>query len=210
MYPKSERISAFWQEVISTIESLLDETDMHNVQELMIDYESRLKEIDSNLTFHFERNEIDKQIEMVFGCDGYTNSIAAVINLVQAAPSMKGVQVVAFNPRHEQVPAMIKVADSDFVIEDFFYELRVSQGELHLSMYIEDLSAQTDNPNIEAAMIYLDAILGEFDMMTRVSTLNFYKTPGEPLDHGLKPLSELRDHFDASRSDVPIIGVTMH
>lgn len=205
-----EQISAFWQEVTSTIESLLDETDMSHVQELMSDYEDRLKEIDGNLTFHFERNEIDEQIEMVFGCDGYTQSIASVINLVQAAPNMKGVQVIAFNPRHDEVPAMIKVAEATFVVDTFFYEMRITKGELHLSLYIDDLSAQPENPNIEAAMIYLDAILGEFDMMTRVSTLNFYRKPAEPIDHGLKFLSHLRKHFDSVRAEVPMLGVTVH
>lgn len=205
-----EQIFAFWQEVTSTIESLLDETDMLHVQALMSDYEDRLKDIDDNLTFHFERNEINEQIEMVFGCDGYTQSIASVLNLVQAAPAIKGIQIVAFNPRHDEVPAMIKVLDKEFVLNDFFYQLRVEHGELHLSLYIDDLSSQEENANVEAAMVYLDAILGEFDMMTRISTLNFYKKPKEPFDHGLHYISKLRGHFDAVRMEASILGVTVH
>lgn len=205
-----DQISVFWQEVSNTIESLLDETDMLYVQELMTDYENCLKKIDDNLTFHFERNEIDEKIEMVFGCDGYTQSIASVLNLVQAAPDIKGIQIIAFNPRHDEVPAMIKVGDDEFAINDFFYQLRITQGELHLSLYIDDLSSQAENSNIEAAMVYLDAILGEFDMMTRVSTLNFYKKPKEPFDHGLQYIAQLRKHFDAVRMEAPILGVVVH
>lgn len=210
MYLNQKQISAFWQEVTSTIESLLDETDMHYVQEMMSEYEERLKQIDSNLTFHFERNEMDEQVEMVFGCDGYTQSIASVINLVQAAPDLKGVQVVAFNPRHDQVPELIKVAGHDFLIDEFYFEMRVDHGELHLSLYVSDLTQQDENPDIEAAMVYLDAVLGEFDMMTRVATLSFYKKPADPEDYGLKKMSSLRELFDAARDQVPMLGVTVH
>ena len=105
---------------------------------------------------------------------------------------------------------MIKVLDKEFVLNDFFYQLRITQGELHLSLYIDDLSSQEENPNVEAAMVYLDAILGEFDMMTRISTLNFYKKPKEPIDHGLQYISKLRKHFDSVKMDVLMLGVVVH
>lgn len=210
MLPNQDKIFAFWREVTSTINSLLDETDMHQVQQVMSDYEDQLKKIDSNLTFHFERDEMNERIDMVFGCDGFTHSIASVLTLVQAAPEMDGIHVVAFNPRHEVVPEMIKVGEQDFVIERFYYQLRLERGELHLSLYIDDLSSNQDNPNVEAAMIYLDAILGEFDMMTRVTTLNFYATPENPIDHGLEDFRSLRTSFDQLRENIPLIGVTVH
>lgn len=210
MIPNQDKITAFWREVSSTIDGLLDETDMHHVQELMSQYEDQLKTIDSNLTFHFERNEMNEQIEMVFGCDGYPQSIASVLTLVQAAPSLHGIQVVAFNPRHEQTPELIRVADLSFNLDDIFYQIRLESQELHLSVYIDNFTQERENPTVEAAMIFLDAILGEFDMMTRVTTLNFYPKPSSPEDYGLKSMRYLRDEFDQRREQVPLIGVTVH
>ncbi|MCW9053320.1 MAG: hypothetical protein OQJ91_13575 [Motiliproteus sp.] len=209
-FPDFEKITAFWCEVINTIDDLLDETDELSAHETMSHYESSLKSIDQNLTFHFERDEADERIEMVFGCDGYAQSIASVLSLVDAAPIIDGVQVVAFNHRHDPLPVCIKVSDDEFRLDDFWFSSRVEKGEFHLSVFVKDYQNEDDNPAVEAVMIYLDALLGEFDLMTRVATLSWYSQPSEPLDHGLKPLTHLRDEFDQVRTQVQLIGATVH
>ena len=163
-----------------------------------------------NLTFHFERDEQDERIEMVFGCDGYAQSIASVLSLVDAAPTIDGVQVIAFNHRHDPLPTAIKVGDDEYLIDDFWFSSRVEGGEFHLSVFIEELQDQEQNPAVEAVMIFLDALLGEFDLMTRVATLSWYDKPTDPVDFGLKPLANLRHCFDEIRSQIRIIGVTLH
>ncbi len=208
--PDFEKITAFWCEVINSIEHLLGETDEFSAREVMKHYEDSLKMIDENLTFHFERGEEDERIEMVFGCDGYAQSIASVLSLVDAAPLIDGVQIIAFNNRHDPLPTCIKVADEEFELADFWYTGRIEDGEYHLSVFVDDVDDQEQNPAVEAVMVFLDALLGEFDLMTRVATLNWYPLPEDPLDHGLKPLAGLRDDFDSVRSQVQLIGVTLH
>ncbi len=209
-FPDFEKITSFWCEVINTIDTLLEETDEISAHEVMRHYEDELKRIDQNLTFHFERDETEQQIEMVFGCDGYAQSIASVLSLVDAAPSIDGVQIVAFNHRHDPLPICIKVNDEEFHLEQFWYSSRIAQGEFHLSVFIENYDGQEENPAIEAVMIYLDALLGEFDLMTRVATLSWYPQPQDPMDHGLNPLANLREEFDQSRNKVQLIGATVH
>ena len=210
MIPNFEKITAFWCEVVSTIESLLDETDESVAHGLLNHYEKQLKGIDGNLTFHFERNEASNRIEMVIGCDGYAQSIAAVLSLVDAAPSMDGVQVVAFNGRQDPAPEVVRVEDQQFEVDQFWFDHRLESGEYHLSIYLDGLEASDANPAVEAVMIYLDALLGEFDLMTRVSTLSWYELPVDPSDYGLKPLSHIRDAFDQLRGGIKLIGVMLH
>ncbi|WP_233153022.1 hypothetical protein [Motiliproteus sp. MSK22-1] len=208
--PDFEKITAFWCEVVNTIEHLLDETDEFNAREVMTHYEDSLRMIDQNLTFHFERDEKDERIEMVFGCDGYAQSIASVLSLVDAAPTIDGVQVIAFNHRHDPLPTSIRIGEDEFELDDFWYSFRIESGEFHLSVFVKNLDDQDQNPAVEAVMVFLDALLGEFDLMTRVATLNWYPQPSVPEDHGLRPLVELRDQFDQSRADISLIGVTLH
>lgn len=173
-------------------------------------YEEALKGIDQNLTFHFERDEQEQQVEMVFGCDGYTQSIASVLSLVDAAPSIDGVDIIAFNHRHDPLPVSIKVCDEEYPLDQFWFSSRIEKGEFHLSVFVDGYDGQEESAAVEAVMIYLDALLGEFDLMTRVATLSWYPQPQEPMDHGLKPLATLRDEFDRSRSKVQLIGATVH
>jgi len=46
--------------------------------------------------------------------------------------------------------------------------------------------------------------------MTRVSTLDWYELPVDPVDFGLKPLAELRGVFDQARDAIDPIGLTYH
>ena len=210
MIPNFEKITEFWCEVVSTIEGLLEETDEAAAHGLLNHYEQQLKGIDGNLTFHFERNEESNRIEMIIGCDGYAQSIAAVLSLVDAAPLIDGVQVIAFNNRHDPMPECIRVGDDDFPLDQFWFSSRLDGGEFHLSIYLDGLDEMDANPAVEAVMIYLDALLGEFDLMTRVATLRWYDKPADPLDFGLLPLGRLRETFDQQRQQIRLIGVTLH
>ncbi|MEH6472483.1 MAG: hypothetical protein V7752_14640 [Halopseudomonas sp.] len=210
MIPNLEKITAFWCEVVNTIDGLLDETDEQSAHGLLSQYEHQLKGIDGNLTFHFERNDQSNRIEMVIGCDGYTQSIAAVLSLVDAAPNIDGLQVIAFNGRLDPMPECIHVGDEEFSLGQFWFSHRLDAGEFHLSVFLDDLDEMDANPAVEAVMVYLDALLGEFDLMTRVATLSWYDKPVDPIDFGLMPLAALRDSFDALRKQVRLIGVTLH
>ncbi|WP_207061034.1 hypothetical protein [Motiliproteus sp. SC1-56] len=210
MIPSYEKITEFWCEVVNTIDRLLEEADESSAHQMLRHYEERLKSIDRNLTFHFERDEQGQRIEMIFGCDGYAQSIAAVLSLVDAAPTIDGVRIKAFNNRHDPLPRSIRVADEDFRMDDIWYSYRLAGGEFHLSVYLQGLDDQEQNPAVEAVMIFLDALIGEFDLMTRVATLSWYERPAEPLDFGLTPLSRLRGEFDQLRPQIDLIGVTLH
>ncbi|HEY5717322.1 MAG TPA: hypothetical protein VIS52_02450 [Motiliproteus sp.] len=210
MIPNFEKITLFWCEVVNTIDTLMLETDEMQARLLLQQYEEQLKVIDQNLTFHFERDDSSQRIEMIFGCDGYAQSIASVLSLVDAAPSIDGVQVVAFNGRQDPLPESVQLGEDPFVLDQFWFDYRIQAGEFHLSIYVDELGDIDQNPAVEAVMIFLDALLGEFDLMTRVSTLSWYQKPSDPLDFGLQSLRQLRAVFDGLRSEIKLIGVTLH
>jgi hypothetical protein len=208
-----QQIEAFWQRVSTTIDLLLhsQEENQFDADGLLSEYRETLQRIDENLTFHFEREEDEGPIEMIFGCDGYPESIHSVLSLVGAAPELQGIRFKAFNHRYDPIPSHINVADEVCELKDFWYSLNCIDLKLHLAVYMHDVPQVLDmDPRVEAVMIFLDALIGEYEIMTRVWALDWLELPNDPVDFGLKPLSELRDSFDLIKRQVPIIGLTIH
>ena len=213
MIAPQQKISHFWQQVEETIERLLssESENQFDNESLLLEYRKALQNIDTNLTFHFEREEGEGGVEMIFGCDGYPESISSVLSLVGAAPVIGGIRFVAFNARYDPIPETVAMGDEYIGLNEFWFGHRIESGRFHLDVYMQDLPRALDmEPRVEAVMIWLDALVGEYDLMTRVSTLNWYNLPKEPVDFGLKPLAELRNCFDQQRQQIIPIGLTYH
>jgi hypothetical protein len=124
---------------------------------------------------------------------------------------LQGIRFKAFNHRYDPIPSHINVADEVCELKDFWYSLNCIDHKLHLAVYMNDVPRVLDmDPRVEAVMIFLDALIGEYEIMTRVWALDWLELPKDPVDFGLKPLSELRDSFDLIKRNVPIIGLTIH
>lgn len=208
-----EQIELFWQQVSDTISDLLgSRVDNHfDADSLLSHYQDTLKLIDSNLTFHFESEGENDAIEMVFGCDGYAESIDNVLAVIKAAPRLDGVCFKAFNARYDPVPLSVHVDTKEFLLDDFWFAQRVVDGYLHIEIYVKRaLSSRDFEQRSEAIMIFLDALIGEYEMMTKVSTLEWLELPPSPEDFSLQPLRELRNAFDRVKTTVRPIGMVLH
>lgn len=206
-------IQEFWQQLESTLDELLNsqQSDPHEAEALLDSYRHALEKIDRNLTFHFEKEDDNGPVKMVFGCDGYPESIHSVLTLVGAAPQLTGIHFSAFNHRHDPIPSHILVADEMCELSDFWYGLNQVDSQLHLAIYMQDVPDSLEfDPRIEAVMIFLDALIGEYELMTRVATLDWLEMPVDPKDFGLQPLEELRHSFDQLKHRVGPIGIVIH
>jgi len=213
MKQNRKQIHEFWQQVEQTIDLLLhsQQNNQFDADALLSQYNDCLRKIDRNLTFHFERDEDEGPVEMIFGCDGYPESIGAVLSLVGAAPQLTGILFKAFNHRYDPVPRHISVGDEYCELHDFWFALREVDGKLRLEVYLEEVPRELDlDPRIEAVMIFLDALIGEYELMTRIWTLDWLELPKDPQDYSLRPLAELREVFDSHKHRVEPIGITMH
>ena len=212
MQQYAKEIEEFWQKLETTIEQVLDSRDdnQFSAELLLGDYRDKLQLIDENLTFHFEADE-EGPIEMIFGCDGYPESIHSVLSLVGAAPSVKGIKFKAFNHRYDPIPNSISVGGEMCEMSDFWFALQNNDKKLHLTIYMPYVPEilETD-PRVEAVMIFLDALIGEYELMTKIWALDWVEAPKDPVDYALKPLSDLREYFDEIKSEVMPIGITFH
>jgi len=210
---RQKHISAFWQQLQETIEQLLKSQQEHHfdADSLLRDYHNTLGKIDRNITFHFERDEEEGPVEMIFGCDGYPESIGSVLSLVGAAPELSGISFKAFNNRYDPVPSYINMGEEVCEIKDFWFSLKDVAGRLRLTVYLKDVPKVLDaDPRTEAVMILLDALIGEYELMTKISALDWVELPADPRDFSLRPLKELREQFDEMKDSVRSIGLTVH
>lgn len=209
-----KQISSFWEQLQETIDQLLSSRsdDRFEAEPLLRQYREQLQKIDSNLTFHFQSDEEQEgSVEMVFGCDGFPESIHAVLSLIGAAPELSGIEFKAFNNRYDPVPLSINIGEEFCEISDFWCRVSVVKERLHLEIYMEEPPKVMDmEPRIEAVMIYLDALIGEYELMTRVWSLDWFQIPASPEDYGLIPLIDLRERFDEIKFDAKPIGLTLH
>ena len=205
-------VQNFWQLVSGNADQLLSLVDEESelAHELLEEVQHQLSDIDPHLTVFCARDESGTGIELVFGCDGYSQSIDTVLFLVAAAPKISQIKVLAFNPRIENIPEAIEIGDAVLELNELFFVLRNIGEELHLDLYLDDLPIVDDAPQTDAALMFLDAIVGEYDLMTRIHSVNWLDLPEDPLDHGLKPLIELRKQFDLLRPKRPALGEALH
>lgn len=214
MKQTQKEIASFWEQLEQTIDQLLGsrEDDRFEADTLLKDYRELLKKIDGNLTFHFERDEEEEgPVEMIFGCDGFPESISTVLSLIGAAPDLNGISFKAFNHRYDPVPTCVNIGDEFCEISEFWFGLREVNGRLQLEIYMEDAPKLLDmDPRVEAVMIFLDALIGEYELMTRVWSLDWFDLPVAPEDYGLIPLLQLRDVFDLMKRDAQPIGIRLH
>lgn len=214
MISNRKKIASFWEQIQETIEQLLSSRseDKFDAEPLLKAYRDQLQKIDRNLTFHFQSDAHEEQsLEMVFGCDGYPESIPAVLSLIGQAPELSGIEFKAFNHRYDPIPRSINIGDEFCDISDFFFRLIQTQHGLQLEIYLEDAPKMLDmDPRVEAVMIYLDALIGEYELMTRVANLEWLDCPAHPEDFGLQPLEQLRDAFDSIKHSVAPIGIQLH
>ncbi|MGB0468894.1 MAG: hypothetical protein ACPGF7_15395 [Pontibacterium sp.] len=209
-----KHIDFFWKQLEQTIDQLLDsrDEDRFDADSLLKDYREQLEKIDRNLTFHFERDdEQEGLVEMIFGCDGFPESISAVLSLIGAAPDLQGISFKAFNHRYDPVPSHINIGDELCDIKDFWFSLRDVRGRLNLDIYMTDVPGVLDmDPRVEAVMIFLDALIGEYELMTRIQAMDWFELPAAPDDYGLLPLSELRPLFDIMKLKATPVGIKLH
>ncbi len=209
-----KNIASFWEQLEDTIDQLLCSRaeDRFEADTLLKDYREQLQKIDRNLTFHFERDdETEGPVEMIFGCDGFPESISTVLSLIGAAPDLKGINFKAFNHRYDPVPTHVHIGEELCEIRDFWFALRNVNGRLHLEIYMEDAPKVLDmDPRVEAVMIFLDALIGEYELMTRIWTLDWFEKPVAPEDFGYVPLRDLRTVFDEMKTQATPVGIKLH
>lgn len=144
-------------------------------EELFTELRTQLQGIDENLTFQFAPIQKNKIKELTISADGIVSSFPAVSSLVSKAPHLKNWKISAFRQR---VPGDDMGIEYDglgvkIAYSDIFFRYAQDSTKLDLELSIHNYQESEEFKN--ATYVLLDGLIGEYDMGTRISSINFKK-----------------------------------
>ena len=165
-----------------------------NQKFLFDELSNRLKNIDSNLTFEFSPINNDSIREFTISADGLKESFPTVIRLVDKAPSIPNWKINAFRKRVPGDKMQIVYDDSlKISYDDIYFRYVEDSGKIDLELNIRNYKKESGFDN--AVFILLDALIGEYDVETKISGIDRKLLDESKLD-SLHRIVELRDVVD--------------
>ncbi|MEM7222208.1 MAG: hypothetical protein AAF495_04475 [Pseudomonadota bacterium] len=196
--PEAAEVTAFWTWFSTHHEEI--EQSLGDPQALVRLIAPRLHRVHGELTFEVGRDAGGTYC-FVVSADGILKTMPAVETLVAGAPGLAGWRVVAFRPPKERIET-IQFQGCSFAPDDFWYAPLMNEDGQRLDLVIavgEDKAPPDDEQIIGAAFLLLDALIGEYNVMTRVGAIDFAKVPAAELNQaqGFKPLTQLNEEFES-------------
>lgn len=192
--PKVDPIPALWTWVGAHVDELKAvQTGKEPAAEML---GAKLDAIDPGLTFELGLGK--EPFELIVSADGKKALFPLVKQVVDAAPSIPGVKVVAFRPRKDAGFRLtvngVTVGGPDvmFVASDD----AARKGLIALRLYVKGLTPENEADVKGAAFLLLEAVLGEFDLETKIGAIDIVATPDKS-PAAAKPLAELPAAVDA-------------
>jgi hypothetical protein len=172
----------------------------NNQDELFDQLGQRLKNINEDLVFEFSPVRDNGIREFSISADGMKRSFPAVIDLIEKAPDLVNWQFYAFRQRVPGNSIKIKFANGvEFGYDDIFFRYGEDEAEQKIGIELNIRNYDEQNKGIKsAAFVLLDGLIGEYDMETRISWIDFAKLEEENIEN-LYPLTYLRDLVDLAK-----------
>lgn len=150
----------------------------------------KLKQFHKELTFQFSPVREDGKREFCISAGGIKEAFPAVIKLVKEAPVFSEWEITAFRQRVPGNDIQIEMGDLKLGYGDIYFRFMEDGDKLALQLNIKNFK-QNDNRLLSAVFILLDALIGEYDMETRISSIDWEVLDPKALGE-LMPLVELR------------------
>lgn len=181
----------FWKWFQKNETSLFDfERDQARVFDRLV---AELHKVHPDLTFEFGPKENGRR-EFVISADGIREAFPKVESLASSAPALPRWKVVKFRPRRDPFDIQYK----GITVKASSVSVAIHPGgeKPALTVFVPGYSALERKTFGSIAYLFLDQSLGEFDVETRVGSVDVQA----PLagDTNAIPLSELPTAFDAS------------
>jgi hypothetical protein len=158
---------------------------------------ARLQNVDRGLTYELGQAG-DGVYEFIVSANGIRDVFPEVIRLVRVAPEIEGWRIIAFRPRRpDALTSRLDYAGMSISGEDIWYRSEDGGSEFNLSVYIRGLDPANERTAVGAAFLMLDLALGEYDVATKLRSIDFAPLPPDPAAQGLKPLNDLPREVDA-------------
>src|SRR5712692_786646 len=131
----------------------------------------QLAKVDPNLTFELGQIKEGKR-DFIISAEGVKNAFPAVSALAGAAPELPRWRIVRFQPRRSSL-SIVTLAGVTLAPNDVAFTYRVENGKLSLTLYIDGYDKSKHATYAGIGYLLLDEILGEYDLGTEISLIEF-------------------------------------
>ncbi len=183
----------FWTWFTKNLPQL--ETVQTGREPILAELNTQLKRVHKDLVFEMGLGE-KGQREFIVSANGIKSTVPHVERLAGSAPPISGWRVIQFRPRKDGVDLVLN--DKKFSKDSIFYTAQEVNSVLNLWLYIDGLTSANTREYMGACFIFLDTVIGEYDVMTRIGQIEFL--PLIEADGRQRPLRELANAVDDMKS----------
>lgn len=191
----NDREKQFWEWFIANKMRLYDQREQ--LEKLFDELTEQLHRVDPNLMFEFSPIHSDGVREFTISADGIKQYFPIVKSLVSKAPHIDKWKINAFRQRVPGNDIGIKYDDSVKIsYHDIYFRYAHDSDKIALELNVENL---IDSPNFKNAVyILLDGLIGEYDMETQISSIDFVLLDTSKITN-LSPIVALRALVDKNK-----------
>lgn len=194
MHNKKARTESFWEWLAANADWVRKDirTDTQAVYEQVSDAFHRQY---PNLIVEMSFSETEVTLHVT--AEGRREQFPRVLKLVRNAPQIPGFKVEAFRPRGKIDGIELQIGDHKLGIDDVWCSTELAGDQLHLTLWVRDLTEENTRPLRMGAKLLVDHTVGEFDAGTKIASIEYDRLPDNPDDKALLfPLSELPQRLD--------------
>jgi len=161
--------------------------------------DKQLSKINEDIAFEFSADLIDGKREFIISADGILSAFTDVIDLVEKAPKLEGFKIIAFRSKSNVDDiSTIEYEDISLGPDDVFFTYRKNGDTLDIVLYLKGYDSDFEEWE-NAAFILLDTIIGEYDVATKIGSIDMLPYKESP---NLKPILELPSLIDREVSGI--------
>ena len=168
---------------------------------ILAELHGKLKRVHKDLVFEIGTNESGIH-EFIVSADGIKSTVPHVEKLVASSPEIPGWRIIQFRPRKHGMEVLIQGRK---VSEDtIFFNSQQNGEKLDLWLYLDGLNNTNARELMGACFIFLDATVGEYDVMTKIGNIEFLPLiEADGRQRPLKDLASIVDNMKANTSHNP-------
>lgn len=164
-----------------------------NLNSLFNKLSKQLSKINEDLAFEFSADLIEAKREFIISADGILSAFRDVIEIVENAPQLEGFKIIAFRQKSAVDDiSTIEYEDISLGPDDVFFTYRKNGDTLDIVLYLRGYDSDFEEWE-NAAFILLDTIVGEYDVATKIGSIDMLPYKESP---NLKSILELPSLID--------------
>lgn len=182
-----DRIAEFWKWFADHAAALRTEPDL---TQTMLRIGAELEKVNDGLIAEIAKGA--DTLTLVLSADGHEELFPIVQQVYARRPHVEGWAIVAFRPRGD-LSSRIELGDRSIDPSQVKFVATRAGAKLDIDVYIPGYTTNEDMGSL--AFVFLDHVVGEYDMETKIGGIEFASITQAPPD--AKPIAALPAAVDA-------------